>query len=158
KAGDERAVQRPGPGGQLTLSQTGRELVEACVDRLDIGIGIGDGPSGVGGDIGPFGAEAVIPLALVVGGLGQGAGEIAQMGDALVDTFEDVLVADLRRGGDGGRMRNRPTTSEVAAGTGSPALAGAAHRGPGGAELPAPRQGLLQPAVGFVGVPRRAGT
>src|SRR5699024_2855083 len=115
QAGDERAVQGPGPGGQLTLGQTGRELIEACVDRLDIGIGVGDGLPRVVGDIGPFGAEAVIPLALVVGGLGQGAGEIAQMGDALVDAFEDVLVADLRRGGDGGRMRSGPARAEVAA-------------------------------------------
>src|SRR5699024_5011623 len=95
QAGDERAVQRPGPGGELAWGQTGLELVEACVDRLDIGVGVGDGPPRVGGDIGPFGAETVVPPALVVVGLGQGAGEIAQMGDALVDAFEDVLVADL---------------------------------------------------------------
>src|SRR5699024_12200378 len=93
-------------------------------DRLYIGVGVGDGLSRVGGDIGPFGAEAVILPALVVGGLGQGAGEIAQMGDALIEAFEDVLVADLRRGGDGGRMRPGPARAEVAAGIGPTALPG----------------------------------
>src|SRR5699024_8176678 len=56
----------------------------------------------------------------------------------------------------GGRMRPGPARAEVAPGIGPTALPGEAHRGPCGVERPTHRQGLPQPAVRLVGVPRLA--